>query len=185
MCVCMGRVWRLVLGRVCVAVSMYRATHSIVGTVSGFKTHCTTVGVRQGSPTSCILFVLFINVIIKLLKENCGWDGFLSWLQVLVLMDDTVLLSTSRTGMIHKLSLLKQFCDIYGMTVNSKKTKFLAVNVDVEESAPFILEGMTVQWCFRFSYLGSIFTSDGSVSTVMVAHAQAKMCHVLKFVSFV
>ncbi len=175
---------RLGCGAVMLAalVSMYSAaTHSIIGTAIVSA----TVGVRQGSPTSCILFVLFINDLIKLLKENCGWDGFLSWLHVLVLMDDTVLLSTSRNGMTRKLSLLKQFCNNYGMAVNNKKTKFFAVNVGVEECEPFIIDGMTVNWCDKYTYLGSVFTSDGSISTAIVAHAQSKMCHVLKSVSFV
>ena len=60
---------------------------------------------------------------IKLIKENCENDGFVKWLHVLILMDDTVLLSTSREKMISKLSLLKRFCDEYGMKVNESKTK--------------------------------------------------------------
>ena len=162
-------------------VAMYRATHSIIGTAIVTA----TVGVRQGSPTSCILFVLFVNDLIKLLKENCGWDGFLSWLHVLVLMDDTVLMSTTRDGMIRKLSLLNQFCREYGMKINTKKTKFFAVNVSYAEHEPLNVDGTIVQWCDRYTYLGSVFTSDGSISSSIVAHAQTKMCHILKFVSFV
>ncbi len=174
---------RLGCGAVMLAalVSMYRATHSIIGTAIVSA----TVGVRQGSPTSCIIFVLFINDLIKLLKENCGWDGFLSWLHVLVLMDDTVRLSTLMNGMTRNLSLLKHFCNNYGMAVNNKKTTFFDVNVAVERSEPFITVGMTVNLCDKYTYLGSVFTSDGSISTAIVAHAQSKMCHVLKYVSFV
>ncbi len=134
-------------------VTMYTAIHSIIGTAIGPA----TVGVRQGSPTSCILFVLFINDSLKLLKENCGCDGLLSWLHVLVLMNDAVLLSTSRNDMAGKVWLLKHFCNNYGMTVNNEKTKLFAINVGVKESARFILEGMTVKWCDRYTYLGSFF----------------------------
>ncbi|ELU03258.1 hypothetical protein CAPTEDRAFT_201798 [Capitella teleta] len=36
-----------------------------------------TIGVRQGSPTSCFLFTLVVNDLIRNLKERCAPDGFL------------------------------------------------------------------------------------------------------------
>ncbi len=111
-------------------VSMCRGTHSIIGAAIVSA----TVGVRQGSPTSCILFVLFINDLIKLLKENCGWNGFLA---------PRAGVDGRHGAFVHaedKLCLLKQFCNNYGMAVNNTKTIFFVVNVGVEESAPFILE---------------------------------------------
>lgn len=174
---------RLGCGAVMLAalVAMYHATQSVLGTAI----ITATVGVRQGSPTSCILFVLFIDDLIRLLKEKCGRDGFLSWLHVLVLMDDTVLLSTSRAGMSKKISILLEFCNDYGMKVNMSKTKFFGINVGPREREPFHVHGVTVQWCDRYTYLGSVFTSEGSLSSAIAAHAQVKMCHILKFISYV
>ena len=75
-----------------VLVAMYNVTQSVIGTAI----ITTAIGVRQGSPTSCLLFILYVNDLIKLIKETCEPDGFLSWLHLLMLMDDTVLLATSR-----------------------------------------------------------------------------------------
>ena len=50
-----------------------------------------TIGVCQVSPTSCLLFVIFVNNLIKLIKHSCGTDGFLGWLHILVLMDGMIL----------------------------------------------------------------------------------------------
>ena len=72
-------------------IAIYRVTDSIIGTAI----ITATIGVRQGSPTSCLLFVLYIDDLIKMIKENSQNDGFLSWLHVLVLMDDTVILATT------------------------------------------------------------------------------------------
>ena len=99
-------------------IAIYKVTNSIIGTVI----LTTIIGVRQGSSTSCLLFILYMNDLIKLIKDNCNSDGFLSWLHLLFLMDDTVLLATSRENVIHKITLLKQYCDAYGMKINEGKT---------------------------------------------------------------
>ncbi len=101
-------------------IALYRVTDSVLGTVI----ISVTVGVRQGSPTSCLLFILYVNDLIKLVKESSAPEGFLSWLHLLVLMDDTVLLSTSRASMLRKLRTLKQFCDNYGMKINVSNSIF-------------------------------------------------------------
>ena len=59
-----------------------------------------TRGVRQGSPTSCFLFIIFVNELIHLMKEKCQPEKLIEWLHILVLMDDAVLWSTSRQNMV-------------------------------------------------------------------------------------
>ncbi len=91
----------------------YRVTESVIGSA----VFAATIGVRQGSPTSCLLFLSYVNDFIRLIKDNCREDSFLKWLHVLIQMDDTVLLSPSRENMINKLYLMKQFCNAYGMSI--------------------------------------------------------------------
>ena len=63
----------------------------------------TTLGVRQGAPTSCLLFVIYIDKMVKMLKDAIPVDSFLGNLHVLLLMDDTVIVATSREICIKKL----------------------------------------------------------------------------------
>ncbi len=101
--------------------AMYTVTLSVLGmTIIESK-----IGVRQGSPTSCLLFVLYINSMIHGIKSNCEPDGYLQWLHLS--MDDTVLLSTTRRGMQRKLAFLNEFCTNNGMVVNNAKTKFFSL----------------------------------------------------------
>ena len=160
--------------------AMYQVTRSIIGTAI----ITATIGVRQGSPTSCLLFVLYINDLIKIIKENSRNDGFLSWLHVLVLMDDTVILATTRNSMIYKVSLLRTFCQSYGMKINQSKTKFFVIGGNPGDSLPLNVDDLIIESCTSYTYLGSIFTSDGLVTSSVKAHAQNKMCQVLKFISF-
>ena len=69
----------------CALMSMYSVTSCILGTV---LITC-TIGVKQGSPTSVFLFIIYVDVLIKMVKSRTPLDGFLSWLHLLMLMDDS------------------------------------------------------------------------------------------------
>ena len=160
--------------------AMYSVTQSILGTVI-IKT---AIGVRQGSPTSCFLFILYINDLIKLIRETCEPDGFLSWLHLLVLMDDTVLLSTTRESIVKKVKLLVSFCEKYGMVINESKTKLMVINGSDKDKESILVNRIMINHCNIYTYLGSPFTSDGLLSTVIKAHTQEKMAHFHKFIGF-
>lgn len=168
------------LGCGSVMLGAIAATYAGTERVLGYVVFATTVGVRQGTPTSCLLFILFVNDLIKSIKEHCEDDGFLSWLHILVLM-----LATTKERMLHKLRLLKYYCDDYGMKVNEGKTKFFVVGVNEVYMEPLRVAGLEVQWLQQYLYLGSTFTTDGSLHQVVRAHALAKTAHVVKFLSFI
>ena len=161
-------------------IAMYKSTQSVIGTAL----ITASVGVRQGSPTSCLLFVLFVNDLIKIIRERCGPDGFLAWLHVMIFMDDTVILSTTRNGIKAKLGLLKEFCVTHGMKINVSKTKFMVINGNIEDKNDLIIQDMCVKMCKYYVYLGSPFSSDGLTSSSIKINANLRMCQALKFVSF-
>ena len=161
-------------------IAMYKTTQSVIGTTL----ITASVGVRQGSPTSCLLFVLFVNDLIKIIRERCGPDGFLAWLHVMIFMDDTVILSTTRNGIKAKLGLLKEFCVTHGMKINVSKTKFMVINGNIEDKNDLIIQDMCVKMCKYYVYLGSPFSSDGLTSSSIKINANLRMCQALKFVSF-
>ncbi len=87
-----------------------------------------SIGVRQGAPSSCLLFTLFLDNMVRMLKSSVVTDGFLGSLHALLLMDDAVILSTTREMCIRKLGVVLQFCRESGMIFNEKKTKFFVIN---------------------------------------------------------
>ena len=173
---------RLGCGMVMLAavVAMYHITQSVLGSAVATS----TVGVRQGLSTSCILFVIYVDQLIKMVKQKCNPEPFIDWLHTLIYMDDTVLLATTRDNMIKKFRIVCEFCEEYGMKVNEDKTKFFVINGQAGDADPMYVNGLSVYQCDSYVYLGSPFTCDGSVSSAVKLHAQNKLCHVLKFVSF-
>ena len=137
----------------------------------------------------CFLFILFVDEFIKLVKDRSGLDGFLQWLHLLMLMDDTVLIATSRERLIEKLNLLAWWCDKSGMVINEDKTQFMAfVTTAQGEREPIVLKlhhgVVRVQHCEEYKYLGAIFTSDGKVTTSLDKHCTAKQKDINKLVIF-
>ena len=50
---------------------------------------------------------------------------------------------------------------------------------------PLVVDGLSVEHCEKYTYLGSIFTSDGSISSVIREHAASKMCQLFKYINFI
>lgn len=111
---------------------MYAVTKKTVGAI----VVAVTLGVHQGSPTLCLLFIIFVNDHIKMLNEGVEIDGFVSWLRILVVMDDTVLIATTRENIARKQRILRQYCNEYGMRDNNTTTKYLVVNESEVEKEP-------------------------------------------------
>ena len=166
-------------------ISLYSLTQFMLG----FTVITATLGVKQGSPTSCFLFTLFVDEFVRLVKSRCDVDGFLQWLHLLVLMDDTVLFATTRQGLVDKLNLLTEWCDRSGMVINQDKTEFMALNASSPlEKAPIVISPssgeITVKHCDSYTYLGAIFTSDGKVGSTQKHHITSRTKAMNKLIIF-
>ncbi|XP_071548805.1 uncharacterized protein [Panulirus ornatus] len=163
-------------------IAMYRVTDCVIGTALV----TVSIGVGQAG-FSNLRFVLYVNHLIHMIKQDCGYDGFWGWLHILFLMDDTVLLSTSKHSMICNLKMLSRFCTTHGMKMNNSKTKFFVINGTQDDKEQMVVvDDIVVEACERwYVYLGSPFTADGSHSTAVKVHAEKEICHVLKFIAFV
>ena len=142
-----------------------------------------SMGVKQGAPMSCLLFVFYVDIKIRKINRYDP-DGYLGVLNVMLLMDDTVILATSREACIAKFSLLVEYCDNYGMKINNSKTQFMVINAEPADKRTIRTDHLDVQYCKEYWYLGSPITDDGSPLTVMRAHIKARSKHVLKFITF-
>ena len=159
---------------------MYRCTRNVLKSA----TVEASVGVRQGAPSSCLLFVIYINQMIRMLKAKIATDGFLGALHALLLMDDTVILATSRDMCIRKFKVVVEYCKDYGMVINEDKTKFFVINNADCDKVPLSIEGHIIKYCDRYKYLGAWFTDSGRMKDVMSLHEMKSQSVVNKFSIF-
>ena len=116
-------------------------------------------------------------------KERCWSDGFFNWLHIMMLMDDAVILTTSRNKL-EKLSILYDYFDTHGMLVNADKTKFMVINGDDQDKTPIHPRENVIWHCDQYVYLGSVFTSDGNTKTSIEQHVKENDKHFHKLVAF-
>jgi hypothetical protein len=102
-----------------------------------------------------------------------------------MLMDDTVLLATSHEQAEEKVCVLNEFCTSSGMMINQAKTQFMAINGAAEDKEPLEVDGVTIENCSSYTYLGCIFTQDANLKNAIKEQCSRKMCHVTKFEAFI
>ncbi len=98
-----------------------------------------------------------------------------------MLMDDTVMFTTSGWSMEQKLTLLMDNTVALHMSCHPVKSKFMTVNTSDTES--FIINDITILYTDSYVYLGTL-TSNAPLHKQMADHITLKKCHVRKFSSF-
>ena len=160
----------------CALIAIYRNTINILNS----EYVKATIGVKQGGPMSCLLFIIYLNILAVMIRR-LGNDSFLNDIHALMLMDDTVLLATNRTRMIEKFTVLMQFCKKYGMVINELKTQMMVVNGKKEDRIEFTVEGITVKHTTSYVYLGSPFMENGKMKDVIEKHVKSRTKDLNKF----
>ena len=150
--------------------AMYMSTKSILCTAV-IAAH---IGVRQGSPTSCLLFVIYLNELVRAYRTRSKPDGYLGWLHCLLLMDDTVILANNRERCKDKFEIMTDFCEDVGVSINVKKTMFMVIKGNAEDREPITSGRSTIHHCDSYTYLGSLFLEDTSFTSFLKAHTADK-----------
>ena len=142
------------------------------------------IGLKQGSPTSGLLFIIHLNELVKLFHSRCTDDGFLRWLHCLLLMDDSVLLATTQQRATEKIKIMIEFCEEYGMEMNINKTKFMVINGTEYDRTNICVDSKVISHCKKYTYLGAAIYEDATFHQFIDEPVSAKSKNVLKFHSF-
>ena len=79
--------------------------------MNGKKSHKFLIkcGIRQGAPSSSILFIVFINDLIDYMKSHCIPEDIIYTSHVLLHADDTIIISTSENSFIQKCNMMLKY----------------------------------------------------------------------------
>ena len=148
----------------CSLACMYSTTKCVL---KGFgklsEVFQTYTGIRQGAPSSVILFIVFLDDIISRLKDRCDPEPILRDLHCLLHADDTVIISTNREQFIHKCNVLLEILKEKKMLLNYKKSAYFIINGDPDVDIKCALKlnsGWLVYKALQ-KYLGTLFSDSG------------------------
>ena len=159
--------------------AMYASVKSCVrvnGSLSNFFD--SYMGVKQGESLSPLLFILFINDMNEALSNGTFDTVTIDELQIFLLLfaDDTVLFSYSKEGLQALLNQLCNYCNKWGILVNTDKTVAMTFKTGTRiENVDIFYDGNKLNNVNKFTYLGVTLSANGSFYQAQKTLAQQAM----------
>ena len=119
------------------------------------------MGLRQGWSLSPILFLIYMDRIVKQ-SESCGGVKIGDCaVQRLLFADDLVLLDSTQNGLQQALDRFSDACFVAVMKISLTKTEIMCLSRQPKQSS-LQNDGVPLKQSEKFKYLGVSFTSDGT-----------------------
>ena len=145
--------------------SMYSVVKSCIRYRSSYSNFITSdIGLKQGDPSSPLMFMLFINDIT--LNINSDFDSIftIDELQIYMLLyaDDAVVFAKSPEKLQSILKDVEAYCKTWGLKINTSKTKAMIFEKGRHTSFDFFLNDTRLELVTSFKYLGIHFFKNGN-----------------------
>ncbi|XP_073989088.1 uncharacterized protein [Rhodnius prolixus] len=149
--------------------SFYRNCRNYVRTSNlSSEVFTTTAGVRQGDSLSPLLFIIFMDDILKACQNKTKnfQLGYRNLQPVtfssLIYADDLVLIADSQAKLQHNINVWVEELEKKNMEVNLEKSKTMVV-CRTEKRHKIRIKGKTLEQVGVYKYLGVLISSDGRV----------------------
>lgn len=131
-------------------------------------------GVRQGGVLSSLLFSVYVDDLIQLLKHS-GYGTYIGsqFVGTILYADDITLLSGSCRGLQKMLDICAEFGHKWDICFNAKKSHILTLGGNNPVNCRLFLDSRPIEWTSKVKYLG-IHILAGAVQKVDITDAKRK-----------
>ena len=145
--------------------SMYTTVKSCVkynSTYSNFFD--SSVGLKQGDPSSPLLFMFFVNDIVQNINTNLQNVFTINELKLFLILfaDDQVLFATSPETLQSLLTDLENYCRLWGLKINTSKTKAIIFEKGRRTHYDFYIYNTVIELVDSFKCLGITLFKNGN-----------------------
>ena len=143
-------------------------------------------GIRQGAPSSVLLFLIFIDDLILYLKSKCSIELIIHDMHCLLHADDTAIISTERKKFIEKCNYMLLYFQDNKLGLNYDKSGYLIFNAKTNDLKINIqLNNGWLKYKKSMKYLGNFICDNGGINTAIELYLEEKRSNVtIKFANF-
>ena len=147
----------------------------------------TSRGIRQGSASSVLLFILFMDGLFPFLSEKCSTEQLIKDFHALVHADDTLIISTDRDKFITKCNHMLEYFAENSLVLNFDKSSYFIINPKkTDRKVRLQLSQGYLKYKSIQEYLGVIITDGGVLKHDVSKFIRDKRSNILiKFINFV
>ena len=126
-----------------------------------------TSGIKQGGILSPDLFNIYVDDLLKLLREagvGCHIDN--QFYGAIMFADDLALIAPTRSALQKLINICENYCNDHCLRFNARKTKTMVFGkgFDTAQVSPLILNNEPIQFVSEWKYLGCLIVSGKTLS---------------------
>ena len=166
---------------------VYLHTTCIIGNKSNASDEFRTFsGIRQGAPSSVLLFIYFMDELITFIQTECVEEPILNIMHCLLHADDTAILSTDRELFITKCNHMLKYFNDNSLSLNFPKSSYMIINgKEGDIKCDLELDFGMLEYKSIYEYLGAIISDCGNISKDIEHYVSRKRANItIKFYNF-
>ena len=142
-------------------------------------------GIRQGSPTSGVLYIAYTYDLINLFTAKFNVERFIESVHLLMHADDIIIIATDRNTAEKKVRFLEDYCENNHIRLQPKKCGFIVINEkDASDTQPMNLKQGMIKNKESEVYLGSTITKSTRIVNDIEGDSKNRNINIIKYYGF-